>query len=167
MNAKIVPYTNHKKNGIKLFVADDYDSLSSKAASIIAGQINSKPEFVLGLATGTSPIGLYDELIRLNSEEKVDFSNVTTYNLDEYYPIEPTHVQSYRYFMNKHLFDHVNIDKKNTHVPGGNAKDISSECASYDKALETIGGVDIQVLGIGNNGHIGFNEPCKIGRAHV
>ncbi len=154
-------YSNGKKSGVTLFVCKDYDALSRKAASVVGGAISAKPSFVLGLATGTSPLGLYSELIKLNKECRVDFSKVTTYNLDEYYPIDPKNDQSYRYFMNKNLFSGVNIDMENTHVLLGNAPDAKKECRNYDKAIEAAGGIDLQVLGIGHNGHIGFNEPGK------
>ena len=160
MNAnEIKAYSNGKNNGVKVFVAGSYEALSKKAASIVAGAISNKPSFVLGLATGTSPIGLYSELANLNHDNRVDFANVTTYNLDEYYPIDPANDQSYRYFMDKHLFDDINIDKARTHVLFGQAPDWKVECAEYDAAIEAAGGIDLQVLGIGNNGHIGFNEP--------
>ena len=109
-------YSNGKDTGIQVFVCKDYDALSAKAAAIVSGEINKKAHFILGLATGTSPIGLYTELANLNAEGKVDFSGVTTYNLDEYYPIAPEHDQSYRYFMNKYLFNKVNIDMAETHL---------------------------------------------------
>ena len=152
-------YSNGKDTGIQVFVAKDYDALSAKAAAIVSGEINKKAHFILGLATGTSPIGLYTDLAELNAEGKVDFSGVTTYNLDEYYPIAPEHDQSYRYFMNKYLFNKVNIDMANTHLLNGLAEDPDAECAAYDDVIEAAGGVDLQVLGIGRNGHIGFNEP--------
>ena len=151
----------NKRCGVEVFVAGSYEALSKKAASIVAGAINQKPKFLLGLATGTSPIGLYEELANLNHEGRVDFSGVTTYNLDEYYPIDPANDQSYRYFMNKHLFNNINIDMDNTHVLFGQAPDWKVECETYDKAIADFGGIDLQVLGIGNNGHIGFNEPGK------
>ena len=152
-------YSNGKNTGIQVFVCKDYDALSQKAASIVAGEINKKAHFVLGLATGTSPIGLYTALAGLNAEGKVDFAGVTTYNLDEYYPIAPENDQSYRYFMNKYLFNKVNIDMAETHLLNGKAEDADAECKAYDEAIVAAGNVDLQVLGIGCNGHIGFNEP--------
>jgi len=152
-------YSNGKNDGIKVFVADSYEALSTKAATIVAGAIANKPKFLLGLATGTSPIGLYTELANLNKQGRVDFANVTTYNLDEYYPIDPANDQSYRYFMDKYLFNNVNIDMANTHLLNGLAEDWKVECANYDAEIKALGGIDLQVLGIGNNGHIGFNEP--------
>lgn len=153
-------YSNGKNTGIQVFVAKDYDALSAKAAAIVSGEINKKAKFVLGLATGTSPIGLYTALADLNAEGKVDFANVTTYNLDEYYPIAPKNDQSYRYFMNKYLFNKVNIPMEHTHLLNGQAPDAAAECKAYDEAIEAAGNIDLQVLGIGCNGHIGFNEPC-------
>ena len=122
-------------------------------------QINEKADTVLGLATGSTPVGMYDALTEMNKKGELDFSKVRTVNLDEYYPIAPENDQSYRYFMNLHLFDRINIDKANTHVPNGQAEDTTVEGANYDKMIESLGGTDLQVLGIGRNGHIGFNEP--------
>ena len=156
---EVKAYCNGKKNGVKVFVAGSYEALSKKAASIVAGAISNKAKFLLGLATGTSPLGLYANLAELNAEGRVDFSNVTTYNLDEYYPIAPENDQSYRYFMNKNLFTKINIDMDRTHVLNGTVEDWEKECRDYDAAIEAEGGIDLQVLGIGNNGHIGFNEP--------
>ncbi len=158
---EVKAYCNGKTNGVKVFVAGSYEALSKKAATILAGAIANKPEFILGLATGTSPLGLYDELAELNKQGRVDFSKVTSYNLDEYYPIAPENDQSYRYFMNKNLFSKINIDIHKTHVLSGLAEDWEAECKAYDGEIEALGGIDLQVLGIGNNGHIGFNEPGR------
>ena len=144
---------------MKIYVADDYKGMSRKAASILAAQISLKPRSVLGLATGSTPIGMYDQLVEWHKAGDLDFSAVRTVNLDEYVGLAPDHDQSYRYFMNHHLFDRVNIDKRNTHVPNGLAADPAAECLRYDRVVEDMGGVDIQVLGMGHNGHIGFNEP--------
>ena len=144
---------------MKIYVADDYKGMSRKAASILAAQISLKPRSVLGLATGSTPIGMYDQLVEWHKAGDLDFSAVRTVNLDEYVGLAPDHDQSYRYFMNHHLFDRVNIDKSNTHVPNGLAADPAAECLRYDRVVEDMGGVDIQVLGMGHNGHIGFNEP--------
>ena len=140
---------------MKLIVVKDYDAMSKEAALEMANVINNKPNAVLGLATGGTPIGMYKELIKMNKEGKIDFSNITTVNLDEYIGLS----QSYRYFMNKNLFDHININKKNTFVPNGLAKDIAKEGREYDRMIDELGGTDIQLLGVGNNGHIAFNEP--------
>ncbi|MBQ7566257.1 MAG: glucosamine-6-phosphate deaminase [Oscillospiraceae bacterium] len=129
--------------------------LAQMAAKRIADAIAKKPDLVLGLPTGETPVLTYDAL----AERETDFSRVTTFNLDEYYPIAPTDPQSYRYFMNKHLFDRVNVKKENTHVPDGTASDPAQACRDYESAIEAAGGVDLQLLGVGRNGHIGFNEP--------
>ena len=169
MEKNAVWYTNGTGNNVKVLVCKDYDTLSKKAAGILAGIVNVKPNAILGLATGSSPVGTYKELIKLNQEGLLDFSAVRTYNLDEYYPLDPSNDQSYHYFMNDNLFDHVNIDKNNVHVPDGNAPDMNKACESYEAMLNEVGGVDIQVLGIGGNGHIGFNEPTDtfVGPTHV
>ena len=137
----------------------DYADMSRKTARIIAAQVQLKPRSVLGLATGSTPIGTYQELIRFHRDEELDFSNVTTVNLDEYYGLSPEHEQSYRYFMQHNLFDHINIPLENTHVPDGLTRDIAKTCAEYDDMVTYFGGTDIQLLGIGDNGHIAFNEP--------
>ena len=144
---------------MKLYVCKNYEEMSAKAADVVASVVTLKPDCVIGLATGSTPVGMYQKLAELNRAGKIDFKDVKTYNLDEYYPIKPTDDQSYRYFMNKNLFYNINIDINNTHVLNGEAADPEAECAAYDKAIEAAGGIDIQVLGIGNNGHIGFNEP--------
>ncbi len=137
----------------------DYADVSRKAANIISAQIIMKPNCVLGLATGSSPIGAYNQLIDWYNKGDLDFSKVSTVNLDEYKGLSGDNDQSYRYFMNKYLFDHVNIDKANTNVPNGLEEDEKVECARYDQVIQNTGGVDLQLLGIGRNGHIGFNEP--------
>ncbi|MCQ2449688.1 MAG: glucosamine-6-phosphate deaminase [Clostridia bacterium] len=159
--SEILTYSNNRKSGVKVFVADNYEDLSVKAAAVMADVIKADPKCILGLATGTSPIGLYNELIRMNQENAISFADVKTYNLDEYYPLAAENDQSYRYFMNEHLFNHVNINIANTHVLNGLAEDWQKECTDYDLEIEKAGGIDIQLLGIGNNGHIGFNEPGR------
>ena len=144
---------------MKIIICENYEEMSAKAAEIVAEGIRNNPELRLGLATGSTPVGMYDNLAALCNEGKCDFAKVVTFNLDEYYPITPENPQSYRYFMDKNLFDRVNIDKKSTHVPDGTAKDTAAHCKAYDEAIKAAGGVDIQVIGIGPNGHIGFNEP--------
>ena len=136
-----------------------YDELSAKAASIICAQVVLKPDSILGLATGSSPVGTYKKIIEKCAAGEVDFSHVRTVNLDEYVGLDGSQEQSYRYFMDTNLFDHINIDKKNTRVPCGIAEDLAKECADYDAYIKSIGGTDLQVLGIGVDGHIGFNEP--------
>lgn len=139
----------------------NYDEMSRTAANIIAGQIRLKPDSVLGLATGSSPTGLYQNLIEWHQNPKItlDFSKITTINLDEYCGLGPQHPQSYRFFMNQHLFNHINIDKTHTFVPDGLEPDAQKACLCYDQAIAQAGGIDLQLLGLGNNGHIGFNEP--------
>jgi glucosamine-6-phosphate deaminase len=133
--------------------------MSRHAANIIAAQVIMKPDCVLGLATGSTPIGTYEQLIDGYKKGDLDFSKVTTVNLDEYKGLAPDNDQSYRYFMNFHLFDHVNIDKANTFVPDGTVKDVEAHCKNYEANIDALGGIDVQILGIGRNGHIGFNEP--------
>ena len=144
---------------MRIVRAKDYEDMSRKAGNIIAAQVVAKPDCVLGLATGSTPIGAYKRLIEGYEAGDLDFSQVKTYNLDEYRGLPGDHEQSYRYFMNVNLFDHVNIDKANTHVPDGLAEDYEAACAEYDAAVAAAGGQDLQLLVIGNNGHIGFNEP--------
>lgn len=138
----------------------DYDDMSRIAANVISAQVTLMPECVLGLATGSSPIGTYSQLIRWHEDGLIDFSGVTSVNLDEYVGLDGSDDQSYRYFMNRHLFDHVNINPKNTYVPNGKAFDTKKECERYDQMIHNLGGIDLQLLGLGNNGHIGFNEPA-------
>jgi glucosamine-6-phosphate deaminase len=140
----------------------DYDDMSRKTARIIAAQVQLKPRSVLGLATGSTPVGTYKELIRFHRNEELDFSNVITVNLDEYYGLGPEHEQSYRYFMQHNLFDHVNIPLENTHVPDGLTREVARTCAEYDNLVFSLGGTDIQLVGIGDNGHIAFNEPNTV-----
>lgn len=132
-------------------------------AKIIADIVRRKNNAVLGLATGKTPIPLYDELVRLHNNESLDFSNVTSFNLDEYYKVPFTNEGSYHYFMNHHLFSKINIKKENTHVPNGMVDDVERECIEYEESIKKHGGIDIQLLGIGRDGHIGFNEPsCSL-----
>ncbi len=145
---------------MKIIICKTYDEMSSAAAKLVAEQLNEKPTSVLGLATGSTPEGMYAELIEMYRNNAVSFAQATSVNLDEYYPIEPTNDQSYRYFMNTKLFDHVNIDKEKTFVPNGMANDPDTEGIRYEALIERLGGVDLQILGIGRNGHIGFNEPA-------
>ncbi len=164
-------FTEHERNLsiMKIIVCENYNEMSKEGAAMIADLLKNKPDCILGLATGSTPVGMYKELIAKYEAGEISFDQVTSYNLDEYFPIEPTHEQSYRYFMNVNLFDHVNIDKTKTFVPNGLSKDPEKEGAAYDAAIEAAGGVDLQVLGIGQNGHIGFNEPddALIAGTHV
>lgn len=138
----------------------DYAAMSKKAADILAAQLILKPDCVLGLATGSTPEGLYRCLVERYESGELDFSAMKSFNLDEYAGLPPEHEQSYRYFMQKNLLDHVNIDPANTHVPKGLTNDPKADCMAYEQAIAAAGGIDIQLLGIGHNGHIGFNEPC-------
>ena len=140
-------------------VVDSYKELSRKAAQIIASVVTLKPDCVLGLATGSSPVGTYDRLTEMYENGELDFNRVTSVNLDEYVGLDGDNDQSYRYFMNKNLFDRVNIDKSRTFVPNGLAADPAAEGLAYDEHIKALGGIDIQLLGIGLDGHIGFNEP--------
>lgn len=153
---------------MKFITTNSYEDLSRKAAAIIAAQIISKPDCVLGLATGSSPVGTYKNLVEWHKNGDLDFSAVTSINLDEYTGLDGENDQSYRYFMNYNLFDHVNIDKNNTYVPNGKATDLEKECAQYDARIKEKG-IDIQLLGIGLDGHIGFNEPdsCFTKETHL
>lgn len=144
---------------MNLIKTDSYEAMSKEAAKLIAAQMIAKPNSILGLATGSSPIGTYKELIRMNKAGEIDFSDITTVNLDEYVGLPRENDQSYYYFMNDNLFNHVNIDKARTHVPSGMAADAEEECSGYEALIQSLGGVDLQLLGLGHNGHIGFNEP--------
>lgn len=147
---------------MKLIAAKDYADLSRKAGNIISSLVTLMPNAVLGLATGSTPVGTYQELIEAYKNGDLDFSQITSVNLDEYKGLSGEHDQSYRYFMNHNLFDHVNIDKANTNVPNGLAEDAAAECERYNGVIKSVGGIDLQLLGIGGNGHIGFNEPCEV-----
>ena len=144
---------------IRIYKAKDYNDLSRKAANIISAQIIMKPNCVLGLATGSSPIGTYKQLVDWYKKGDLDFREVHTVTLDEYKGLCGDNKESYRFFMNSNLFDQVNIDKQNTNVPNGLATDAEAECDRYNKLIRQLGGIDLQLLGIGHNGHIGFNEP--------
>jgi len=143
---------------MKKIVCENYEDVCNYAADIYTLQLKEKPETVLGLATGSTPVGLYNELIRRYKSGVIDFSKAESFNLDEYYPIDPEHPQSYDYFMRKHLFDEINIGK--FQIPNGGADDANAECARYEAELNAAGGIDLMLLGIGVNGHIGFNEPA-------
>lgn len=144
---------------MKIIYAKDYSDLSRKAANIISAQVILKPNSVLGLATGSTPIGTYKQLIEWYEKGDIDFSVARSLNLDEYVGINSDNEQSYRYFMDTHLFSHINIKRENTYVPNGKAVDLQEECKVYDDLIQKVGGIDMQLLGIGHNGHIGFNEP--------
>lgn len=144
---------------MKIYQTKNYQEMSRKAAAILSAQIIMKPDSVLGLATGSTPIGAYTQLIEWYREGDLDFSNIRTVNLDEYKGLSADNDQSYAYFMCKNLFDHVNIPKENTYIPNGLETDINKECTRYNSIIHSLGGIDLQLLGLGNNGHIGFNEP--------
>ncbi len=144
---------------MRIYRAKDYKDMSRKVANIISAQVIMKPSCVLGLATGSSPIGIYEQLVEWYKKGDLDFSDVTTVNLDEYKGLSRDNDQSYYYFMNKHLFDRVNIDKSRTNIPNGLETDEEKECQRYSKLIHDLGGIDLQLLGLGHNGHIAFNEP--------
>ena len=145
---------------MKIFKVKNYDEMSQKAANVIAAQIITKPDCVLGLATGSTPVGTYKHLVEKYENGDLDFSEVKTANLDEYRGLTREDEQSYYYFMNHHLFSHVNIQADNTNIPDGTAGDIEAECQRYEAVIRSLGGVDLQLLGLGHDGHIGFNEPA-------
>lgn len=147
---------------MRLIRAKDYEDVSVKAGNIIAAVMYLKPNCVLGLATGSSPVGTYKELIKKYKSGELDFSEVKTVNLDEYIGLSKDHSQSYAYFMRTNLFDHVNINPNNCSIPNGLADDPEAECSNYDKLIASLGGTDLQLLGMGANGHIGFNEPDEV-----
>ncbi len=154
-------YFQKGMNKMKIIVCDNYDEMSKVAAKIVAEQVKTNPNSVLGLATGSTPIGMYGELAEMNKRGEIDFKTIRTFNLDEYYPLAADNDQSYRYFMNENLFSKINIDISNTHILNGLCEDTTAECENFEKLIEQNGGIDLQVLGIGQNGHIGFNEPSE------
>lgn len=147
---------------MQIYRAKDYEDMSKKAANIIASQVVLKPDCVLGLATGSTPIGAYKNLVEKYEQGDLDFSQVTTVNLDEYKGLPRENDQSYYYFMHDNLFDHVNVKPENTHLPDGTKEDANEECARYEELIRSLGGQDLQLLGLGHNGHIGFNEPDTV-----
>jgi glucosamine-6-phosphate deaminase len=142
-----------------VIIKEDYQQMSIEAAKQVASLIRKKPDCVIGFATGSTPLGLYRELIRMHKEEGLDFSKVVSFNLDEYVGLPPTHPESYHYFMWQNLFKHININPSNVHIPMGMAEDIEAFCDWYEEKIIAYGGIDLQILGIGANGHIAFNEP--------
>ena len=144
---------------MRIIKCNNYAEVSRKAANLISAQVTLKPDAVLGLATGSTPLGTYDILVKRCQAGDLDFSEITTVNLDEYVGLSADNDQSYRYFMNHNLFDRINICKDKTFVPNGLAEDMEAECAAYETRIASLGGIDLQLLGIGGNGHIGFNEP--------
>jgi glucosamine-6-phosphate deaminase len=156
----IVLRTEKEGFAVKLVVADSYEDMSRKAADLFAALLEEQPTCVLGLATGTTPIGLYDCLVDDCKRGALSFADAQTFNLDEYRGLAPDHPQSYHYFMRTHLFDRVDIDLSRTHVPDGANPDAQAACEAYERAIEQAGGIDLQLLGLGHNGHVGFNEPA-------
>lgn len=144
---------------MKIIIKKNYEELSKEAAGIIREGIQKKPNIVLGLPTGSSPLGCYGELIRMHKEEELDFSQVVTFNLDEYLGLPPDHPQSYNYFMYENFFNHVNVNNKNINIPDGMTKNVEALSIKYEESIKEAGGIDIQLLGIGSDGHIAFNEP--------
>ena len=145
---------------MRIIETKDYNDMSKKAANILSAQVIMKPDCVLGLATGSTPIGTYEKLVEWYEKGDLDFSQVTSVNLDEYKGLDRKNDQSYYYLMHEHLFNHVNIKEENTNVPDGTQPDGEKECARYEELIRSLGGVDLQLLGLGHNGHIGFNEPA-------
>lgn len=146
-------------NNIKIIIVDNYEQMSKKAAAMIEAQVLLKRNSVLGLATGSTPEGMYQELVKKYQENEVNFQDVTTFNLDEYYPIASDNPQSYAYYMYEHFFKHVNVREHYQNIPNGSNTNVEETCQAYDRAIEASGNIDLQILGIGTNGHIGFNEP--------
>ncbi|MDQ7065514.1 MAG: glucosamine-6-phosphate deaminase [candidate division KSB1 bacterium] len=142
-----------------VMIKENYDEMSKEAAKQVAALVRKKPDCVIGFATGSTPLGLYKELIRMHKEEGLDFSKITTFNLDEYVGLPPEHPQSYHYFMWENLFNHINVNPSNVYIPMGMADDIDVFCEWYENKIKEVGGIDLQILGIGANGHIAFNEP--------
>ena len=153
---------------MNITIFESNEALDRQAAELFARTIKERPNAVLGLATGSTPIGVYRALINLSAEQRLSFADVTTYNLDEYVGLSPAHDQSYAYYMKQHLFDHINIPMGQTHLPDGMAQDLTAECLRYDQMLENQP-IDLQLLGVGHNGHIGFNEPADqlVGGTHL
>lgn len=146
---------------MKIIKTKDYEHMSRVTANLLSAQVIMKPDCVLGLATGSTPVGAYKQLVQWFQKGDLDFSEVTSVNLDEYKGLSPENDQSYRYFMNHNLFDHINIRKDHNFVPNGHEPDAEKACDDYNKIIHDLGGIDLQLLGLGNNGHIGFNEPSS------
>ena len=146
---------------MEVIIQRDYEQMSKLAAQVVVEVLNAKPNAVLGMATGSTPLGLYQELVRLHREEQLDFSRVTTFNLDEYVGLPVNHPQSYHYFMHENFFQHVNIPRQNINIPSGTTSNYRAFCQWYEQQIEESGGIDLQILGIGSDGHIAFNEPTS------
>lgn len=148
-----------KIGNINILITETYREMSKKAASLVTAQVIIKPNSILGLATGSTPAGMYKEMVKIYNSDQVDYSEIKSFNLDEYYPIKKYNKQSYAYYMDQHLFKHINISNQHIFIPNGECEDVETECRAYDERIHILGGIDLQVLGIGVNGHIGFNEP--------
>ncbi len=146
---------------MRIIVEKDYHAMSKKAALMVASQITLKPNSKLGLATGGTPLAMYDKLIEMYREDEIDLSEVQSFNLDEYCGLAADHPNSYHYYMYDNFFKEINIKKENIHIPDGSAEDFKQECRDYEESIKKAGGIDLQILGIGSNGHIGFNEPAE------
>jgi glucosamine-6-phosphate deaminase len=146
---------------MEVIISPNYNDMSRAAAKAVADVLNTKPNAVLGMATGSSPLGLYQELVRMHREKGLDFSQVTTFNLDEYVGLPTTHPQSYHYFMHENFFKHVNIPPQNIYIPSGTTSNYQAFCEWYERSIREAGGIDLQILGIGSDGHIAFNEPTS------
>src|SRR5438874_9917990 len=144
---------------MEVVVMPSYEAMSLAAAKLVAEVLNAKPNAVLGMATGSTPLGVYQELVRIHKKEGLDFSQVTSFNLDEYVGLPVTHPQSYHYFMHENFFKHVNIPRQNIHIPSGTTTNYPAFCQWYEDRIKEAGGIDLQILGIGSDGHIAFNEP--------
>lgn len=144
---------------MEVIISKTYEQMSKSAAEVVADVLNAKPNAVLGMATGSTPLGLYQELVKMHQKQGLDFSQVTTFNLDEYVGLPVTHEQSYHRFMHENFFQHINIARQNIHIPSGTTKNYRAFCDWYEKQIEDAGGIDVQILGIGSDGHIAFNEP--------
>ncbi|PKM93114.1 MAG: glucosamine-6-phosphate deaminase [Firmicutes bacterium HGW-Firmicutes-1] len=148
-----------KIGNVTILITESYQELSKKAASIVAAQVIIKPNSTLGLATGSTPAGMYNEMVLAYENDQIDYSEIRSFNLDEYYPIKKHNPQSYAYYMEQKLFKHINVSKDRSFIPNGECENVVEECKAYDEKIQVLGGIDLQVLGIGVNGHIGFNEP--------
>ncbi|HKL42782.1 MAG TPA: glucosamine-6-phosphate deaminase [Clostridia bacterium] len=146
---------------MRLIIEDDYQQMSKKAALLLASQVRLKPNSVLGLATGSTPLGMYNELVSMYQKDEIDFSEVKTFNLDEYYPLSPDNPKSYHHYMYENFFNHINIRQKNINILDGMADNVEHETTEYEIKIHETGGIDLQILGVGSNGHIGFNEPAE------
>lgn len=146
---------------MKMILCGNYNEMSATAADMVADEIKTNPKCILGLATGSTPVGMYEKLARMNANGILDFSQIRTFNLDEYYPIAADNPQSYHGFMNENFFSHINIKPENTHILDGMCADPEAECERFENEIQLSGGIDLQILGIGRNGHIGFNEPSE------